>query len=82
MAQISGSGPPQVMGAASAAASTAAQTRRRGRAFLRAGETQAAWTPYLFLAVPLLLYTIWVLGPMVYSFYMSLTDTDGLTFSE
>lgn len=36
-------------------------------------------TPYLFLAVPLILYLIWVIGPMFYTFYLSLTDWDGLS---
>ncbi len=36
-------------------------------------------TPYLFLIVPLILYLIWVIGPMFYTFYLSLTDWDGLT---
>ena len=37
------------------------------------------WTPYLFLAVPLLLFLSWVIGPMIYSFYLSLTNWDGLS---
>jgi multiple sugar transport system permease protein len=37
------------------------------------------WTPYLFLAVPLLLFLAWVIGPMLYSFYLSLTNWDGLS---
>lgn len=45
----------------------------------QAGTRRANITPYLFLAPPLALYALWVLGPMVYSFYMSLTNTDGLT---
>jgi ABC-type sugar transport system permease subunit len=36
-------------------------------------------TPYLFLIVPLIIYLIWVIGPMFYTFYLSLTDWDGLT---
>jgi ABC-type sugar transport system permease subunit len=36
-------------------------------------------TPYLFLIVPLIIYMIWVVGPMFYTFYLSLTDWDGLT---
>ena len=35
-------------------------------------------TPWAFLAVPLLIYLIWVIGPMVYTFYLSLTSWDGL----
>lgn len=36
-------------------------------------------TPYFFLVVPLLLYSIWVLWPMVYSVYMSFTNSDGIS---
>ena len=36
-------------------------------------------TPYLFLIVPLVIYLIWVIGPMFYTFYLSLTDWDGLS---
>ncbi|MBN1148057.1 MAG: sugar ABC transporter permease [Anaerolineales bacterium] len=36
-------------------------------------------TPYLFLIVPLIIYMVWVIGPMFYTFYLSLTDWDGLT---
>jgi len=36
-------------------------------------------TPYLFLAVPVLIYLIWVIGPMLYSFYLSFTSWDGFS---
>lgn len=36
-------------------------------------------TPYLFVAFPLLIYLIWVIGPMLYTFYLSLTDWDGIS---
>ncbi len=36
--------------------------------------------PYLFLALPLTIYFTWVIGPMFFSFYLSLTNWDG--FSE
>lgn len=78
MAQISG-GPPPAVGVAGA---PVAAPHRRAIPFLRAGQARANWTPYLFLALPLALYAMWVIGPMVYSFWMSLTDTDGLTYSE
>lgn len=45
----------------------------------RAGQRRANLTPYLFLAVPLLMFMIWVIGPMFYSFYLSLTDWDGIS---
>ncbi len=35
--------------------------------------------PYLFLIVPVIIYIVWVIGPMFYTFYLSLTDWDGLT---
>ncbi len=37
------------------------------------------WAPYLFLSVPLLIYLIWIIGPMLYTFYLSLTDWDGIS---
>lgn len=40
------------------------------------------WAPWLFLAVPLIIYLIWVIGPMLYTFYLSLTSWDGLTSPE
>jgi ABC-type sugar transport system permease subunit len=36
-------------------------------------------TPYLFLIGPLIIYLIWVIGPMIYTFYLSLTNWDGLS---
>lgn len=41
--------------------------------------TLARLTPYLFLIVPLIIYLVWVIGPMFYTFYLSLTDWDGLS---
>jgi ABC-type sugar transport system permease subunit len=38
--------------------------------------------PYLFLIIPILIYLIWVIGPMFYTFYLSLTNWDGLTTPE
>ncbi|MEJ7902275.1 MAG: sugar ABC transporter permease [Thermomicrobiales bacterium] len=39
-------------------------------------------TPYLFLILPLTLYCVWVIGPMFYSVWMSLTNSDGITRQE
>jgi ABC-type sugar transport system permease subunit len=39
-------------------------------------------TPWLFLIVPLIIYLIWVIGPMFYTFYLSLTNWDGLSTPE
>lgn len=35
--------------------------------------------PYLFLLIPVIVYLIWIIGPMMYTFYLSLTDWNGLT---
>jgi len=37
------------------------------------------WVPYLFLAIPLIIYLVWIIGPMLYTFYLSLTDWDGIS---
>ena len=42
-------------------------------------QTLSKLTPYLFLIVPLIIYLVWVIGPMFYTFYLSLTDWDGLS---
>jgi len=36
-------------------------------------------TPYFFIAIPLAIYLVWVVGPMLYTFYLSLTDWDGIS---
>lgn len=35
--------------------------------------------PWLFLSIPLSFYTVWVIGPTIYTIYLSLTDWDGMT---
>lgn len=35
--------------------------------------------PYLFLLPPLLIYSVWILAPTVYTMYLSLTDWDGVS---
>ncbi len=40
---------------------------------------RTALIPYLFLAAPLALFFMWVIGPMIYSFYLSLTNWDGVS---
>ena len=40
---------------------------------------QKKLTPWLFLAFPLALYILWVIGPAFYTMYLSLTDWDGLS---
>ena len=37
------------------------------------------WTPYLFLIGPLLIYLVWIIAPMFYTFYLSMTDWDGIS---
>ena len=44
--------------------------------------TQRKITPWLFLAFPLTLYTIWVIGPALYTMYLSLVEWDGLSKPE
>lgn len=39
-------------------------------------------TPYFFLVLPLLLYCVWVIGPMFYSVWMSFTNSDGISRQE
>jgi ABC-type sugar transport system permease subunit len=36
-------------------------------------------SPYLFLIVPLIIYCIWVVGPMLYTIYLSFTNWDGVS---
>ena len=36
-------------------------------------------TPFLFLALPLALYSTWVIWPMFYSVWMSFTNSDGIS---
>ena len=42
-------------------------------------KTLTKLTPWLFLIVPLIIYLIWVIGPMFYTFYLSLTNWDGIS---
>lgn len=39
-------------------------------------------TPYLFLIIPLALYIMWVIGPMLFTFYLSGTNWDGLDLAQ
>ena len=45
----------------------------------RAARRTNWWVPYAFLAMPLLLYFTWVIGPMFLSLYMSFTNADGIS---
>ena len=46
---------------------------------VRRGRLPQWLTPYLFIAPPLILYAIWILGPTVYTMYLSLTNWDGVS---
>lgn len=37
------------------------------------------WTPYLFLAAPLFLYFVWIIWPTINTFYISMTNWDGIS---
>ncbi|HHF08830.1 MAG TPA: sugar ABC transporter permease, partial [Kosmotoga arenicorallina] len=37
------------------------------------------WVPYAFLALPLLMYSIWVIFPIIQTLYLSFTDWDGVS---
>ncbi len=41
--------------------------------------TEKKITPWLFLGIPLILYFLWVVGPALYTMYLSLTEWDGLS---
>lgn len=36
------------------------------------------WTPYLFLAIPLVIYFVWIIAPTFYTIYLSFTNWDGI----
>ncbi len=46
---------------------------------MRRAKLTTQLTPYLFLIIPLLLFIFWVIGPMLYTFYLSLTKWDGIS---
>ncbi|HLU34638.1 MAG TPA: sugar ABC transporter permease [Thermomicrobiales bacterium] len=54
------------------AAQSVSAARKQGRRWHKA-------TPILFLLPPLLLYAMWVIGPMFYSVWMSFTNADGIS---
>lgn len=45
----------------------------------RAGLGRINWTPYFFLAIPILLYAMWIIIPTFYTFYLSTTNWDGVS---
>jgi ABC-type sugar transport system permease subunit len=51
-----------------------ARTARTGR-----WQIPSSWVPYLFLLPPLLIYSVWILAPTVYTMYLSLTNWDGVS---
>lgn len=56
-------------------ASLAASTGERKRVTSR---RRIQWAPYLFLLIPLALYAMWIIFPTFFSFYLSLTNWDGI----
>ncbi|MEM8857739.1 MAG: sugar ABC transporter permease [Chloroflexota bacterium] len=46
---------------------------------VKVNKQKTSWTPYYFLAPPLIIYLIWIIGPVFYTFYLSLTDWDGIS---
>jgi multiple sugar transport system permease protein len=55
-------------------------TIARGYAGQKAsGGRRINWTPYLFLLAPLALYLVWIILPTFYTFYLSMTNWDGLS---
>lgn len=58
---------------------TLAKTRETTMATRRRRRGPKSWTPYLFLVFPVLLFLTWVIGPMLYSFYLSFTNWDGVS---
>ena len=56
------------------AAKGAVQTGQKRRA-----RGDFSWAPYLFLIAPVALFLAWVIGPMLYSFYLSMTNLDGVS---
>jgi ABC-type sugar transport system permease subunit len=49
------------------------------RPVVKAPRRPINWVPYLFLLVPLAIYFLWVIGPTFYTFYLSLTNWDGIS---
>lgn len=45
----------------------------------RRWQIPSSWVPYLFLLPPLLIYSVWILAPTVYTMYLSLTNWDGVS---
>jgi ABC-type sugar transport system permease subunit len=40
------------------------------------------WAPWAFLALPLIMYTLWVIAPIVQTLFMSFTKWDGMSQAE
>lgn len=61
---------------------TSPATERSGTASKPLWRDVHRLTPYLFLALPVSLYCMWVIGPMFYSVWMSFTNSDGISRQE
>ncbi len=53
--------------------------RLRGGTAVRLPAVPRQAVPYLFLLPPLLLYIVWIIGPTLVTFYLSLTNWDGVS---
>jgi len=49
------------------------------KASARRASVPRKWIPYLFIGPPLALYLVWIIGPTLYTFYLSLTNWDGVS---
>lgn len=49
---------------------------------IRRRRTSAKVIPYLFLLPALTLYFVWIIAPTIYTFYLSLTNWDGISTAE
>jgi len=58
---------------------TASQASNLTEKSKREPSRRTNWTPYLFLAIPLIVYFMWIIGPTLYTFYLSLTSWDGIS---
>jgi multiple sugar transport system permease protein/raffinose/stachyose/melibiose transport system permease protein len=63
-------------------ASTATEAGQLAARARRGPDARRWWVPWAFLAVPLIMYLIWVIIPVIRTLLFSLTDYDGLTTPE
>ena len=68
-----------IVGMISGLAVTRLPTPQRTSATARRPRISPKWIPYLFLLPALALYFVWIISPMLYTFYLSLTNWDGVS---